>query len=497
MTEEYELDSLSLLAHKVASNVFDLSSMQSNVSIRDQMVRAQQLVIDLRQAHKVPGSVLIVGMGVAGMTAALTAIQEGFKQVYAVDTKDEPFSLFRGVTSRFVGPYMYEWPSPFCATQSYPGSHTPWKQHGSPVLAWSAEKPICADDLRKKLLRCVRKWHRDQPGGPASSPHRFLVQVDEAGIKEFVKNFAEVERVRALQDANGESRADPVEYSNFGALVRSWPSNKASHNPITPDYVIVAAGMGRERLAVAGVATEPTRQFWSNDDLKDDLVEKRVVVLGGGDGAIQDALRALTIFDHPLEFIQKLEQNLRVKAALQKELPSLLSADRQLRQHSSWSRHDAGFAMADEACRKAADRLAKKSEVVKAVRDCLRTGKGCVIQLVKSSSLDKAYLLNRFIAHLLAKCAGLPGRGRMTYELRFDSEVKQGKKEGASTRLTLELENPKTQASCGSVDDVDKLVVRFGIDPVSIPGPQLVQLDDKYPRYRTTLTRVELPFVTM
>jgi NADPH-dependent 2,4-dienoyl-CoA reductase/sulfur reductase-like enzyme len=120
-SSEFEvINALSLLAHKVAPNVFDLSSLQWHVSIRDQIVRAQLLMADLCMADKDIDSVLIIGMGAAGISAAMAACEQGIPNVYVVDRADAPFKLFRGVTSRFVGPFMYEWPSSFHADQGYP-----------------------------------------------------------------------------------------------------------------------------------------------------------------------------------------------------------------------------------------------------------------------------------------------------------------------------------------------------------------------------------------
>jgi hypothetical protein len=502
MNLDREMDSLSLLAHKVAPNVFDLSSGQSNVSIRDQMVRAQQLMTDLKSIGDEKRSVLIVGMGVAGMTAALTAVQEKFEQVWAVDTKSMPFSLFRGVTSRFVGPYMYEWPSSFHVDQSYPGcSDTPWQKFGRPALAWRLPHPIAANQLGKRLRTHVRRWHSDTDTMPHGSLHRFMVKVDADLIKEFVKAFARNETLRAEQLARREAQAPRLPLTALGEHARPWPRNAAAPvGGITPDYVILAAGMGVENLSVSTVPTQPTPSFWSNDGLKaPGVAGQHIVILGGGDGAIQDALRAVTDYDHPVAFVQAMEQKTGFKAALDRELPALLSADRQLRQHSSWSRNAAGFAMASEACRQAARRLANDPAVVQAVRDGMRTGTGCVIHLVKGPCLDKAYLLNRFIGYLLHACAPRPGSSKMTYDLRFNKSVVSGVKTGSSgshPRLTLTLHDSATKKS-QTLENVDQLVVRFGIDPNSIPGPTLLQLDDDYPRYRTTLTRVELPFVTM
>nr|NLU60157.1 FAD-binding protein [Pseudomonas sp. BIGb0427] len=61
---------------------------------------------------------VIIGAGVAGMSAALTACELGIAKVVVLEASGEPFSLFKGLHSRHVGPFMYEWPSPFFNDQS-------------------------------------------------------------------------------------------------------------------------------------------------------------------------------------------------------------------------------------------------------------------------------------------------------------------------------------------------------------------------------------------
>ncbi|MYN17590.1 hypothetical protein GTP81_12580 [Rugamonas sp. FT107W] len=500
-----EIDSLSLIAHKVASNVFDLSSGQINVSIRDQMVRAQHLVSDLRRADPTAKSLLIVGMGVAGMNAALAACEAGFSSVCVVESKPRPFSMFRGVTSRFVGPYMYEWPSPFHERQSYPSHYsTPWAEHGVSPLAWEASEPISAADLAIRLDRGLHAWW-----DAAKSKPYLVVGISKRAVRNFVIQFARTEKLRSEQRAAG-SPMDPRQqfhHASLGARAKLWPEVKQAAPPpfFEPDYVILAAGMGKEVLDIPDGPVPATPRFWSDDGLKAPAVPmQRVVVLGGGDGAIQDALRALTIHHHPASFIDQLEAMPVVRQALDNEKAALLSADRQLRQHSSWSLKPSGYAMADLACRQAARNLASNAAVKEQVLKALRKGTGEVILYVREATLGKAYMLNRFAIYLLAACVSRDcdkNDGGMGFMLQFDTEVKRGLPPGAArTKFALEVGAPNARKSSFKiVEEVDHTVVRFGIDADTIPGPQLIQLnvDDRMYRERTTLKRVELPFVAM
>jgi hypothetical protein len=506
-----EINTLSLLAHKVAPNVFDLSSNQINVSIRDQMVRAQQLISDLRAADVKAQSILIVGMGAAGMTAALAACEAEFTTVCAVDVAAEPFALFNGIRSRFVGPYMYEWPSPFCNDQSYPGhGATPWAGQKISPLSWTASRPITAHKLAQNLRKSVLTWHADnqRKPKPVPTPH-LLVGIDKKKLRDFVKKFAKVEGVRGKRQA-GEPVPEKVRLGRYLGTHAQWTGipNESLPTAFAPDYVVLAAGMGVEVLHIPGACGKQMAPgFWENDKLKRRKVaDQHTVVLGGGDGAIQDSLRALTNYHHPLAFIEHLDALPSARQALAIQLPALLSADRQLRQHTSWSRSTSGFIMVDKACHDAALQLAAVPAVRQFVLSTLRRGNGTVTHYVRSQHFDKAYLLNRFVIYLLAACVDPdPGRntGGMGFSLQFGFEVKHVRTVPKSAAVAIKwnlglgppgrLRTPVTARK----KNVDNVVVRFGIDPFSVPGPTLIQFDEDYAEHRTTLNRVELPFVTM
>lgn len=503
-----EINSLSLLAHKVGPCVFDLSSYQTNVSIRDQIVRAQQLVTDLKAAHNGAVSLLIVGMGAAGMSAALAACEAGFTDVRAVDTRERPFSLFYGLTSRFVGPYMYEWPSQFHRNQSFP-SHTatPWQAHCKSPLTWNATGPISAHGLAGSLENTVVQWCQTRQSIKATVP-TFVVEVNAVVVKGFIQQFALTEAAIALDMTKGRPISTEREKINFwGHNAKCWnaPNNNKLNQTFSPDYVIVAAGMGEEKLNIDKLGNENlSPSFWKQDQLKAAYVaNQRVVVVGGGDGAIQDSLRALTTHDHPLTLIAALERNTDIKRALERELPALLSADRQLRQNTSWSLTSAGFSMVDSACLSAAERLSKNSGVKAVVQKSLRKGNGHVFHLVRDPHFGKAYLLNRFVIYLLHKCVSsnqTSKRKSMAFSLRFNVEISSGKQRtpaAANSKWDIKLQVGNSSTTTENLDDIDHIVVRFGVLPSSIPGTQMIQLSPGKVRQRTSLKRVELPFVAM
>lgn len=513
-TEVEVINALSLLAHKVAPNVFDLSSLQWHVSIRDQIVRACLLMADLKKADPNIHSVLIVGMGAAGISAAIAACELGIKQVCVVDQADTPFKLFRDVTSRFVGPFMYEWPSSFHADQSYPvPPNAPWGGQGRSPLTWSVKEPITADDLAKELTTCLTTWIKKRKKAKLSLPY-MLVKANPKEIESFAKQFAVTEAKRAEETSQGGSAKTPKSQFNRDSYANAllWGSMPGAKFPIKhePDYLVLAAGMGTETLTVSD-NTEVTPSFWANDTLKElSTANQTVVILGGGDGALQDALRALTTYDHPLSLVQNLQKNPSCQKALSAELPALLDADRQMRQHCAWVTGSHAQKMVDLACKQAADRLAANPDICTCILRSLRPGKGTVWLWVAGTHFDKAYLLNRLAIHLLWACFRKLRRRPtdcMNFKVRFNTKFTRAEQPSPPTttrtpspekvkRLILHASSQGREI----VKKADKVVVRFGIQKDTIPGLQMVQLgvpNERDLKHRATLKGIELPFVAM
>jgi len=306
------VDCLSLLSLKVASNVFDLSSGLHHVSIRDQIVRAQLVVRDLKRGDPNLNSILIVGAGVAGISAALEAAKHDIKHITIVETKNAPFSLLKTVKSRFVGPFMYEWPSPFSMNQSYPvHNSTTWGSHSTAPLQWRAKKPTPACELATKLETYLLSQLQDI-AAKGNSILTICVDVSSNRITRFVRNFAANESARALSRLQRHKPGSLLDFGLWNAT--TWPNRTKAEIVSTPNYVLLAAGMGRESVKLVAEDASGAKYtglnfngplFWDNDSLKErDSVNRNIAVFGGGDGALQDVLRALTRFDHPLEFIE-------------------------------------------------------------------------------------------------------------------------------------------------------------------------------------------------
>ena len=243
------VDSLSLLSMKVASNVFDLSSGLHHVSIRDQMVRAQLAIRDLKRGHPDLSSILIVGAGVAGIAAALEAVKRGVEKVVVVEVAGNPFETLSSTRQRYVGPFMYEWPSQFSQNQSYPAHHTtPWIKHAAAPLHWKSPYPVRASRLARMLTQGLTK-QLNAMAASGRSPLTICVHVSKNRIAQFVKEFAKNESARAVSRLQHQK---PVPRLKFGYWHDSvWPRLTPAHATIDPEYIFLAAGMGKETVRLA------------------------------------------------------------------------------------------------------------------------------------------------------------------------------------------------------------------------------------------------------
>lgn len=489
------MGALSLLALKVAPNVFDLSSGQHLVSIRDQVVRAQILVRDLATLEPPGTRLLVIGAGFAGIAAAMAASARHW-DVRVIDAHDAPLHLQSQVTSRFVGPFMYEWPAAFHDDQSFPpGPPAQWGVPSSGTPTWSRPDPMRASDLATD----VQKWLLRQVM-PASHPTlAFWMNVQAAtNVAQMIKSFSQIVALRSAA-APGQPAAQLLAGQppfHFGQALL-WPQRTYLNNAsFAPHYVILGAGLGQERVeldAESGAQPYAGTYFWANDRLRDPLVAtQQVGVFGGGDGALQDVLRALTDFDHPLDMMRHLRRNLYVAQRIDAVEGRLHELEQQSRLLTTWDDTPNLRAM-DQACSGLAAHLAGDILVRKSVYAVLRQGSGCVHHVVRENHFGKAYLLNRFLVHLIREC--LPfAYGCMGYECYFDVDaiIVSG---GSKLRRVRITPRSSAHSSAQSDIDLDEIVVRHGVDASKAPGFQLVQISPQTRATRTSMADIPLPFM--
>lgn len=461
---------LSLLANKCAANTFDISSGMVYASMRDQIVRAQLLITDLHRPDSKRARILIVGAGIAGVTAAICAAELGM-EVVVLESENGAFQLQRGVTERMVGPFMYEWPSVMSESQSYPPLKGSLASGLTNSPTWNASSPISADDLAKQLVLWYDSVTPQYPD--LRFCYEFPAELTRNYVQEFVDAYSSIRPAEALA----------------GAPELILPSGEA----FMPDYIVLAVGMGTERTHLIDGTSEDEncvkgKRFWENDDFKSHKeMDWDVGVFGGGDGALQDVLRLVTNFNHPLQFIDALEAAPdSIADDLDVVLGELDSVEQQSRLLLTWSTDV--YDLIDLKCQGIAARLMQKPSVISKVMSLIRPGKGTVTHVHRGKHFAKAYLLNRFCVHLIEFCmAHQKPPGKVEY-VRIKEQDATAASKNASGQTVVHL-------SGGDDLTLDKVAVRFGPNKMELEKRQIIKLSPGTRADRTSMSSIPLPYV--
>jgi hypothetical protein len=249
-----------LVTHQVGPAVFDIGGKLYPVSIRDQMVRGQSIVDRAIQAgFGVPGQeLLVIGAGCAGAAAAMEAAARGIT-THVIDAALLPFLRQAACMTRWIHPHEYEWPLEHWPMPNYPFVGLPAPYYGPPVpLPWAANwSDVLAAGWAVDLGRAFRAYF------PRLTLHY------------------------------GSGLAGAPVYAGGKWVVNRLPLGSP---PLTVDMILIAVGFGAERVtappnfrSLAFWETDPYR--WPNCGL---AAPPKVVISGGGDGALQDFLRVVT-----------------------------------------------------------------------------------------------------------------------------------------------------------------------------------------------------------
>ena len=478
------INSLALLAYKISPNMFDLSTGLSHVSLRDQVIRGATLVRDLIAAKLLTASdeILIIGAGAAGVSAARHAATAGCRSLI-IDTADEPFGLQAHVNTRYVGPYMYEWPWDIHADQHFAPPNTSvlhhWNTASYAGLEINSTDPLSAAQLASDWQSQLGTWVT-APGSKLS----VLTKVDPKTSLRAVKAWRR--RQRFWIPGPGTLRFDGD----------SWPKGTKTQESINPKFIILAAGFGPERVTWEGPNTNTIDgpRFWEDDGLSQKYggfaSAPTIVVLGGGDGALQDALRCVYPHTQPLQIMQDLLSFPGVPSAFQAVHADLLLAEQQHAATRTWTSGTSQateFASLQKAYLAILATLAANPKVHDAMLDTLRTDVARVVLVVREKHLGKAYSLNRFLVLLLAMCLELRAApGKVVFELKFNTEVTDIT--GLDGNRTVTVHESYVN-KVTSINNVAHLSIRFGVVGDLAPG-QLMGLTKKDTKNRRELVNI-------
>jgi FAD binding domain len=258
MTPEKTTDPF-LLAHLIHPLTFDIGGGLSPISIRDQMIRGRMLVDRaLEQGLIGPDRpLLVIGAGAAGGTAAIHAAQERVKTVL-IEKEATGFTRQRGCLSRWVDPTQYDWPLVHWRKGKYN-----WVPPDMPLYWEAAPANVIA-------LRWQRKLSSSYGRLRGTLAVRYGTELEEFYL------------IRRMLPLPARDHLVEAKFKNQEKQLRFG-------------MVISGVGFGAENCTVGDYTGY---QFWDTDDFEDTDMgldsPPRILISGGGDGALQDFLRVMT-----------------------------------------------------------------------------------------------------------------------------------------------------------------------------------------------------------
>ena len=262
-----ELSDPFLDAHQTGPATFWVGTNATHASVRDQMVRGALFVrraveVGMLRAGK---SILVVGAGVGGATIAIASAEAGAKTLL-IERAKRAFPRQAGCRTRIVEPTLYDWPVAHWDRHTFP-----WEPPDVPLGPWS----------RGQAASLVPSWDKRLYDAVTRNP-RLTFRTGE---------WIEAEPI--LDPASQKVRAT-VHRQQPGAGGRGTSIQQFNE---LYDLVAICVGRSEEKTSIGSYCGF---KFWQNDLFGEPNWgvpagdEARVVILGGGDGALQDYLRLLT-----------------------------------------------------------------------------------------------------------------------------------------------------------------------------------------------------------
>ncbi len=238
-------DSNTILSHMAVpglDGVYTIGQFEQRITLYSQQVRALNLIYSLHEQSILHDgcSVVIVGAGPAGMTAAAAASKAGCK-VKLLDRLVEPMTRIAN-PKRWLHPRIYDWP-----VGDTDGVDCRDGNARLPIMNWRADR---ADRVSESL------WQQFQ-------------------------RTAQKDRIVFIP------RCSPIQLD----YVRRTVSTRPGYDHVEYNVLILAVGYGTERV----MDPIQRRQYWSADNLDEEDANipgcKRWLVSGNGDGGLIDVIR--------------------------------------------------------------------------------------------------------------------------------------------------------------------------------------------------------------
>lgn len=224
-------------------SVYLLGSFDRRVTIKTQQDRAVNIIHSLNKTRLLShdSSLLIIGAGIAGLTAAAYAKRLLDCKITVLEKKPAILPIVNGGTDRWLHPNVFDWPKPG------------WDIEDAqlPVLSWSQGKAFeTVDELKQQWTEVVNEGKIE-----------IHFNVSDTKIKQSGKQLS-------------------VTWNSTGQCLDTF------------DAVILAVGFGIER----NLQPPDFMSYWRKDNLDNISLENsdpiKVLISGCGDGGLIDALRA-------------------------------------------------------------------------------------------------------------------------------------------------------------------------------------------------------------
>lgn len=262
-----------LHAHHVAQRIFNISGKLTPVSIKDQMIRARLFVdraAENGEISEAPNQgLLVIGGGACGITAALRALELGVPAT-VLEKSPRLFLLQESCTTRWLDPFQYDWPLEHWAAGRFP-------------LSGAASMPLSFSPGPGPQV--TQDWWLDLRAARAALAPSLSIHV-QAQL----------------------AAAAPISHTAPNPFVTVQYTTSAGPQSASFGGVLVTSGFGTEKTRVG--ASFRGFPFWETDPLGRGncglprATPARVVISGGGDGALQDFLRITTGMQSAKEVFQ-------------------------------------------------------------------------------------------------------------------------------------------------------------------------------------------------